>query len=131
MNKVLLTGNLCREIELRQTQSGIDVVSNCVAVRRDYKNANGDYESDFINIVAYRTQAIYLNNYAAKGDRVELEGRWQTRQYTNAQNVTITVNEVVVESISVYKPRVVTEQPKQTSNEFEVSNDDLPFDLPF
>lgn len=131
MNKVILTGNLCREIELRQTESGNEVVSNCVAVRRDYKNANGDYESDFINIVVWGAQAKYLSEYAGKGDRVELAGRWQTRQYTNAQNVTITVNEVVVESISVYKPRVVTEQPKQTSNEFEVSNDDLPFDLPF
>ncbi len=122
-----MTGNLCREIELRQTQSGIDVVSNCVAVRRDYKNANGDYESDFINIVAYKTQAIYLNNYAAKGDRVELEGRWQTRQYTNAQNVTITVNEVLVEKVSVYKPRVVSEQQYQTNNEFEIDENDLPF----
>jgi single-strand DNA-binding protein len=127
MNKVILTGNLCREIELKQTESGNDVVINCVAVRRDYKNAQGLYDSDFIDIVAWNNQATYLNNYAAKGDRVELVGRWQTRNYINAQNVTIKVNEVVVESISVFKPKVVTEQTKPNNGEFEVSEYDLPF----
>ncbi len=127
MNKVLLTGNLCRDIELKQTENGNNVVSNCVAVRREYKNANGEYESDFINIVVWGAQAKYLSEYAGKGDRVELVGRWQNRQYINAQNVTITINEVLVESISVYKPRVVSEQPYQTNTEFEVSADDLPF----
>lgn len=131
MNKVILTGNLCREIELKQTESGNQVVSNCVAVKREYKNANGLYDSDFIDVVAWNTQAKYLSDYATKGDRVELVGRWQTRTYTNAQNVTIKVNEVIVESISVYKPRVVSDQPKPTNSEYEVSNDDLPFNLPF
>ncbi len=127
MNKVILTGNLCREIELKQTENGNQVVSNCVAVKREYKNANGLYDSDFIDVVAWNTQAKYLSDYATKGDRVELVGRWQTRTYTNAQNVTIKVNEVIVESISVYKPRVVSEQPKPTNSEFEVSEYDLPF----
>lgn len=130
MNKVILSGNLCQEIELKQTQNGKSVVTNCIAVQREYKNERGEYDSDFINLVIWGAPADYLSKYAHKGDRVELVGRWQVRKYTANDGTTRTVNECVVESIKAF-----SRQPKQESQQepytpkFEEIKDggDLPF----
>lgn len=130
MNKVILSGNLCQEIELKQTNNGKSVVTNCIAVRRDYKSANGEYESDFINLVVWGAQAEYLSKYAHKGDRVELCGRWTVRKYTANDGNTRTVNECVVESITAFS------KPKENQSNYmpdaykdfeEVSDHHLPF----
>lgn len=121
MNKVILTGNLTKDPELRKTNNGTNVVSSTVAVSRDRKDADGNYGTDFINFVAWGAQADYLANYGNKGDRVELCGRWQVRQYENNSGQTVTVNEVHVESLSVF-----SKQPNQTRLK-EVETDDLPF----
>ena len=133
MNKVILSGNLCQEIELKQTQNGKSVTTNCIAVQREYKNEQGTYDSDFINLVIWGTQAEYLSKYAHKGDRVELVGRWTVRKYTANDGTTRTVNECVVESIKAF-----SRQPKQenasytpdayTPNFEEIKDgEDLPF----
>ena len=132
MNKVILSGNLCHEIELKQTQSGKSVVTNCVAVQREYKNDKGEYESDFINLVIWGAQADYLSRYANKGDRVELVGRWQIRKYTANDGTTRTVNECVVESIKAFSKKKEDTQPTfnvYTQPKFEEIKDgeDLPF----
>lgn len=113
MNKVILSGNLCQEIELKQTQNGKSVVTNCVAVQRDYKNEQGNYESDFINLVIWGNQAEYLSRYAHKGDRVELVGRWTVRKYTANDGTTRTVNECVVESIKAFSKQKQEEEKPQ------------------
>lgn len=137
MNKVILTGNLCQDIELKQTQGGKSVVTNCIAVQREYKNASGKYESDFINLVIWDKQAEYLSRYASNGDRVELVGRWTVRKYQANDGTNRVVNECVVESIKAFsKPK---EEPKASANNKygytpsayqyeEISNEqDLPF----
>lgn len=132
MNKVILTGNLVREIELKLTQSQASVVSNCIAVSRDRKEQDGTYGTDFINFVAWNQQADYLRQYARKGDRLEIVGRWQTRQFQDRNGQNQTANEVVVESISCFaKPQ--SEEPKKSSlTPQEIYNtipddDNLPF----
>lgn len=124
MNKVILTGNLCRDIELKATQGGKEVVQNCIAVSRDFKNAQGEYESDFINIVVWGNQAQYLKNYASKGDRVELVGRWTVRKYTDSNGTQQYINECVVENIKAF-----SKQPKEPEPQFEELAPDEP--LPF
>lgn len=134
MNKVIITGNLCREPEIRRTESGKAVISNCVAVNRDRKEADGTYKSDFINIVVWEKSAEYLAQYAKKGDRVEVVGRWTVRTYED-KGVTKNANECVVESI-----KALSSQPKQESKAeakdtslapeptiFDNDLDDLPF----
>ena len=81
MNKVILSGNLVKDVDLRKTESGMSVVGNTIAVRRERKNFNGEYDVDFINFVVWDKSAEYLNQYANKGDRIELVGRWQVREY--------------------------------------------------
>ena len=131
MNKLILSGNICQEIELKQTTGGKSVVTNCIAVRRDYKNANGEYESDFINLVVWGAQAEYLSKYASKGDRVELCGRWTVRKYTANDGSTRTVNECVVESITAFskpKENQSNYMPDAYKADFEEVNDqNLPF----
>lgn len=124
MNKVILTGNLCRDIELKMTQGGKEVITNCIAVSRDFKNAQGEYESDFINIVVWGNQAQYLKNYASKGDRVELVGRWSVRKYADSNGTQQYINECVVESIKVF-----SNKPKEQEPQFEEIAPDEP--LPF
>jgi single-strand DNA-binding protein len=120
MNKVILTGNLCQDIDLKQTPSGKEVVTNSIAVQREYKGE----ETDFIQIVVWGQPAKYLSQYARKGDRVELVGRWQVRTYTDAQGRKQYVNECVVESIKAFsKPQ----EPQQPQFEELPQDADLPF----
>lgn len=132
MNKVILSGNLCQEIELKQTQSGKSVVTNCIAVQREYKNEQGAYDSDFINLVVWGAQADYLSRYANKGDRVELVGRWNVRKYTANDGTTRTVNECVVESIKAFSKQKAESAQNTYANtqpKFEElkTDEDLPF----
>jgi single-strand DNA-binding protein len=132
MNKVILSGNLCQEIELKQTTSGKSVLTNCIAVQREYKNDKGEYESDFINLVVWGAQAEYLGRYAHKGDRVELVGRWQVRKYAVNDGTTRTVSECIVESIRAFNRQPKEENPTYNPYEQpkfeEISKfDDLPF----
>lgn len=132
MNKVILTGNLCRDIELRTTASGTYVISNCIAVARDFKEPDGTYKSDFINIVAWSNQAEYLAKYAKKGDRLELSGRWQVRTYTNKDGSTATANECVIENVRAFAKKDEPEQEAKTSAPAAVDVEDEEYDdLPF
>ncbi len=127
MNLIVITGNLCKDIEIRRTQSGKGVVSNCVGVQRDFKE-NGEYKTDFVNIVVWGSQAEYLRDYGAKGDRVEVMGRLQNRQYQAQDGTNKNVSEVIVEKIKLLK-----KQPKNdTSNDYEVEATELTdSELPF
>lgn len=123
MNKVILSGNLTKDPELKTTMNGTKVCSACVAVQREYKEQDGTYTTDFINFVAWRGQADYLTSYGHKGDRIELVGRWQTRSYENANGQSVRVDEVQVESLSVFSKKP---QEVDTSDLKEIDGD-LPF----
>ena len=122
MNKVILSGNLCKDIELKQTQSGKSALNNSIAVRREFKDTDGTYQTDFIDFIAFGNQAEYLSKYASKGDRVELVGRWQVRNYVDKNGYDRRSNEVVVENISLVTPKKKEEQ-SQEANKLE----ELPF----
>jgi single-strand DNA-binding protein len=113
MNKVILTGNLCKDLELKQSMGGKSVITNTIAVQREYKSANGEYESDFINIVVWDKQAEYLSKYGHKGNRVELCGRWTVRKYQANDGTNRIVNECVVESIKVFSKPKEEQKPTQ------------------
>ena len=105
MNKVILSGNLCKDVELLETPNGTKVLRNTIAVRREYKDADGQYSSDFIDIVLWKQQAEYLSEHAQKGDQIELVGRWTNRSYTNNDGIKKTINECTVESVSILRTK--------------------------
>lgn len=121
MNKVILNGNLCKDVELRYTSNNTAVVSNTIAVRNDFKNAKGEYESQFINFVVYRNNAEFLSKYAAKGSKVLLEGRLNNRSYDKQDGTKAYITEVVVERVELLGNKPVEtkqEQPKQEEDPF-------------
>ena len=122
MNKVILIGNLCKDVELRQTNTGISALVNTIAVRRNFPNQNGEYESDFINFVAYRGAAEVIANHFSKGSKIGLEGRWQKRSYNTVNGETRYVDEMIVESIEFIEPKKQT--PKDDVNDYN------PWDIP-
>ncbi|MBE7051344.1 MAG: single-stranded DNA-binding protein [Ruminococcaceae bacterium] len=99
MNKVILVGRLTRDPELRTTASGVSVCSFSIAVNRRFKNAEGGYDADFINCVAWRQQAELLAKYFAKGRMVGIVGSIQTRNYDNKEGQKVYVTEVSVDEV--------------------------------
>lgn len=143
MNKIVIIGNLCKNIELRYTTSNIPVLQNTVAVKNDFKNADGEYDSEFINIVVWRQTAEFLNNYAAKGSKVLVEGRLTTRSYDKQDGTKGYVTEVVAEKVELLdakkKENATNENEdasvqekqgdpfKEFGSEIVLTDDDLPF----
>jgi len=137
MNRVGLIGRLTKDTELRATPSGVYTTSNTIAVRRNIKNANGEYDSDFINIIAWRNTAEFICKYAKKGSLVGLEGRIQTRNYENTQGQKVYVTEVLVEQVELLEKKQedttapAEEKPADPYSDFgqgiTIEEEDLPF----
>lgn len=81
MNKVIIIGRICNDIELRQTQSGISSCRFTIAVNRKYKNDKGEFEADFITCVAWRQTAEFVSRYFSKGKMIAVEGTLHTGSY--------------------------------------------------
>ncbi|TYC50492.1 single-stranded DNA-binding protein [Weissella muntiaci] len=100
INSTSLTGRLTRDVELKYTQNGAAVASFTLAVERSYTNANGEREADFINGVIWRKPAETFSNFFSKGSLVGIEGRLQTRSYTDQSGQRRYITEVIVENFT-------------------------------
>lgn len=139
MNVANLIGRLTKDVELRYTENKVAVGNLTLAVNRSFKNKEGNYDADFINCIAYKTQAETLNKYVKKGDKLGIEGRIQTRSYDSQDGLKKYVTEVIVDKIHFLenKKDEVTEKVENNStnetpsnmrmNEIELTDDDLPF----
>lgn len=105
MNKVILTGRITKDPEVRYTQQGVSVVSFTIAVNRQYRDANGNNQADFINCTAWRSTADFITRYIKKGYMLLVEGSIQTRSYQGQDGQTRYVTEVVCESVENLQPR--------------------------
>ena len=99
LNRIVLMGRLTRDPELRRTQSGTSVTSFSLAVDRDFKGQNGEKETDFIDIVAWRGTAEFVCNYFTKGRMAVVEGRLQIRDWTDKDGNKRTTAEVVADQV--------------------------------
>lgn len=97
INNVVVVGRLTRAVDLRYTSNGTAYASFTLAVDRDFKNQNGERETDFINCAMWRKPAENLANYTKKGSLIGIEGRIQTRNYDNQQGQRVYVTEVLAE----------------------------------
>lgn len=142
INRFVANGRITKQPELRYTNNNIAVISFTLAVTRNFKNNEGNYDSDFINCVAFKNTAELINNYVKKGDLIGVEGSIQTRNYKDKDDKTIYVTEVIVEKIDFLqqkkeeKKEIETnatqeEQQKDPFEEFgeevELQNFELPF----
>ena len=99
MNHINLIGRLTRDPELRYTQSGKPVANFTLAVDRSWKNGQGKYDADFIDIVAWNKTAELVANHLVKGRLVAVEGRLQIRSYTNPEGQKRKAAEVVTDRV--------------------------------
>lgn len=102
LNKVILGGRLTANPELRQTPSGVMVLTFGIAVNRNYRSRNedgsmGQAQADFINCVAWRERAEFISKYFHKGSSICVIGSIQTRTYNDQQGNKRYVTEVVVD----------------------------------
>ena len=99
LNKIFIMGRLTRDPELRRTQSGTAVTSFSLAVDRDFKSQSGEKETDFIDVVAWRSTAEFAAKYFTKGRMAIVEGRLQIRPWTDKEGNTRRSAEVVADNI--------------------------------
>lgn len=81
LNKIFIMGRLTKNPELRRTNSGTAVTSFTLAVDRDFKNADGTKETDFVDCVAWRSTAEFAAKYFTKGRMAVVEGKLQIRDW--------------------------------------------------
>lgn len=102
MNKVIITGRLTADPELRQTQSGVSSCRFTVAVNRNFVDKlSGERQADFITCVAWRQTAEFVSRYFSKGKMIALEGSLRTGSYQdrNHSDVTHYATEVYVDNV--------------------------------
>ena len=99
LNQIIIMGRLTRDPELRRTQSGTAVCSFSVAVDRDFKSQSGEKETDFIDVVAWRSTAEFVAKYFTKGRMAIVEGRLQIRPWTDKDGNNRRSAEVVADNI--------------------------------
>ena len=103
MNKVLMIGNLTKDPEHTTTTSGTAVCKMTIAVNRNFTNANGKRETDYFNVVAWRTLADNCAKYLEKGKKIAVVGSLQTRSYeSNGEKKYVT--EIMADEIEFLSP---------------------------
>lgn len=153
MNKVILVGRLTKDPEMRTTNTGMTVASFSLAVNRNFKNKEGNYDTDFFNISVFGKQAENVSRYVVKGSQVGIEGRLQNRTYDAQDGTKRYVTDVIADNVefmgskkdssnySVDNTYTVMDSPssetgvdissedpfKDFGNEISLSDDDLPF----
>lgn len=137
VNRSVLVGRITKDLELKVTQSNINVVTFTLAVNRQFKDENGNTTADFIQCVVWRKQAENLVKYCGKGSLIGVDGRIQTRQYESSEGMRY-ITEVVCDSVVFLETK--REQPQEDEDETSpydmiekeekvtgVTEEDLPF----
>ena len=99
LNRVVLQGRLGSDPELKTTLHGVEVVTLNVACDRDRKDASGERQTDWISVQAWRQTAKFISQYFSKGSSILVEGRLQTRSYTDKEGNKRTAFDVVADSV--------------------------------
>lgn len=137
MNKIIITGNLARDPELKTTTTGKMVCTFSVAVNRKFKNQQGVREVDFLNVVAWNQTAELCAKYLTKGRKVGVEGSVQTRSYEAQDGTKRYVVEIIASEVEFLSPKQA--QPDDYAaaaaatgstvpdDPAEIDDDELPF----
>lgn len=99
LNQVSIMGRLTRAPELRHTQAGMPVAAFTLAVERDFKDGNGDKQTDFIDIVAWRQTGEFVSKYFTKGQMAAVSGRLQIREWTDREGSKRRSAEVIADHV--------------------------------
>ena len=133
MNKVELIGRLTKEPELKLTSNQTQFCNFTVAVDRRFKDANGQRQADFINCLAWKQTAVFIQKYFHKGNRIGLTGSIQTRSFDDLNGQKRFVTEVVIDEVEFVESQPAQPQPEMNTNDAVTAPapDDLGGQLPF
>jgi single-strand DNA-binding protein len=140
LNHIVIMGRLTRDPELRYTQNQVPVTSFTLAVDRDYSRDGGEKQTDFIDCVAWRSTAEFVNKYFFKGSMAVVSGRLQIRDWVDRDGGKRRSAEVVVDNIYFGESKRSREESDASSGGFQPDaydgpafaelnddEDDLPF----
>lgn len=130
MNKVIITGRLTKDIEVKTTSNDKEYCSFTIAVDRRFKDADGNRQADFISCTAWNKTAEFLGKYFHKGSRIGICGSIQTRSYEkDGQKVFVT--EVLVEEAEFLDSKTDSQPKAQVQEQAEETESigKLPFEL--
>ena len=131
LNRAILMGRITKSPELKTTPNGVSLIQISIAVDRDYTPKGQEKQTDFINVVAWRGTAEFIEKHFEKGQLIALTGSIQTRSYTDNQGNKRSVTEVIADQVYFCggKNDNKKEKPSFDENDFEEISDDS--DLPF
>lgn len=143
MNKVELIGRLTKEPEIKLTSNQTQFCNFTIAVDRRFKDANGQRQADFINCVAWKQTAVFIQKYFHKGNRIGLTGSIQTRSFDDQNGQKRFVTEVIVDEAEFVESQPSQPQTQQEPSQaqpapadelqfepnFTVEAGELPFDI--
>ena len=139
MNKVYLIGNLTRDPELSETNTGISVCRFAIAVNRNYSGSDGERQTDFFNITVWRNNAENCGRYLKKGSKVAVVGSLQNRSYEDKDGIKRNVTDIVASEVEFLSSKSARDgqdeefKPHRESSgkkpelEVMVDDDTLPF----
>ena len=133
LNRIVLIGRLTKDPELRYTPNGVAVATFTLAVDRSRKNAQGEKETDFINIVVWRQLAELCANYLGKGKLAAVEGELHIRSFDGQDGQKRWVTEVAADNVRFLSPKDSSGGSSSFSssnplgNEVSFTDDDIPF----
>lgn len=136
LNRCIIAGRMVKDPELRTTQSGISVASFTLAVERDIKSKNGEKETDFIDVVAWRHTAEYLCKYISKGSMVVVSGRLQIRSWKDRDGNNRRNSDIHAEQIYSFWNNANNQRNKEPKNDTQQEQEyfeeipDFDYDLP-
>lgn len=130
MQKFICIGNLTKDPDLTTTTSGLSVAKFTVAVARKFKNAQGEKETDFLNVVAWRTLADNCGKYLKKGSKCSVVGTVQNRSYEAQDGTKRYITEIVAEEVEFLSTAPKKEETNTKESEPEltpIDDNSLPF----
>jgi len=103
VNKFIGIGNLCRDIEMKATPSGANVLNNSLAMNEKYKDKQGNRQekTEFINLCFWNRTAEIVSQYCRKGSKIYVEGSLQTRKWNDKEGNERYTTEIVVRNLQL------------------------------
>ena len=131
MNKVILVGRITADPEIKLTSNQTQFCNFTIAVDRRFKDANGNRQTDFINCVAWKNTAVFIQKYFHKGNRIGVVGSIQTRSYEDQNGQKRFVTEVVVDEAEFVDSQSKAEPAEEPQQDAEPKQEggELPFEI--
>jgi single-strand DNA-binding protein len=128
LNTITMGGRICNELELKTTTTGKEVCSFTIACERDFKNQNGERQTDFVDVVTFGNTANFVSKYFAKGRMAIVDGRLQTRTWEDQNGNKRKAVEIIAENV-YFGDSKTDNQNANTASYGDVA--DFQGDLPF